>query len=103
MESAALKLLPRQRIEANARARSAEGRGANRPAGDEASHQAAALRTPRIDLTLTRARSYSARDGSRSRGRDTGGGPAHLTRTSPTRPLFPSTWVGNCKKNCAEV
>jgi hypothetical protein len=55
MESAPLKLLPRQRIEANARARSAEGRGADGPAGNEPGHQAATLRAARIGLRLPRA------------------------------------------------
>ena len=98
MESAALKLLPRQRIEANAGPRSAEGRGSDGPACDEAGHEAAALRAARVSLGLSRARGYPADGRSRGRGRDTGGGKAHFARTSPTRPLFPSTWVGNCKR-----
>lgn len=55
MERAPLKLLPRQRVEANARTRSAEGRGADCPAGDEAGHQAATFGAARVDLLLPRA------------------------------------------------
>lgn len=101
MESAALNSLPRQRIEANGRPRGAEGRGADCPACDEAGHEATALRAARVAGLDSGARSYPARGGSRSRGRDGRRGEAHVTRTSPTRPLFPSTWVGNCKNKRA--
>ena len=100
MESAPLNSLPRQRIEANARTRGAEGRGADRPACDEAGHEATTFRAARVSLGLSRARGYPTDGGRRSRGRDTGGGKAHFARTSPTRHVFPSTWVGNCKRFC---
>jgi len=96
MESAALNSLPRQRIEANAWARCADGRGADCPAGNEASHQAAALRTPGIALRLTSARGYAARGGGGSRGRDGWGGPADIVPlNSPPDEKFYGTVLGN--------